>query len=248
MCSSAQRNLQVHRRPLPTAAVGTSQQSGVTARAQHCHPFMKPVPRFFRCSNHFFYSRKCKLHKDFQGWLLSNHNVRQYRMSTALVQAWLQKSTGRFIVSVWQACCLGDERAGRKMPPTLHRPLTTIWLARSVRKHRSRRARIPFCYCSVQAMPGPLSASLREGHWGCGVGHSTRSPGTRAAPGCCLGPRSRNTGVIFALLVESAAPCLWALHPETSSPNEDLFLSLCMLSLSLQFTQTEPLLPGMCRN
>lgn len=37
-----------------TPAAGTSWQRGLTAGAQHCHPFMKPVPKFFRCSDHFF--------------------------------------------------------------------------------------------------------------------------------------------------------------------------------------------------
>lgn len=68
--------------------------------------------------------------------------------------------------------------------PILHHPLTTIWLARSVGTHSSRRrARFPSRYCSMQAMPAPLSATLRERHRGCGVGHSTRSPGTQALAG-----------------------------------------------------------------
>lgn len=64
------------------------------------------------------------------------------------------------------------------------RTLTTIWLATSVRNHRNRRrARLPSRYCYVQAMPAPLSVSLREGHRRCGSRQSTRSLGAQALAG-----------------------------------------------------------------
>lgn len=80
----------------------------------------------------------------------------------------------------------GSLPGGREtsLPPTLHRTLTALWLATSVRNHRSRRrARLPSRYCYMQAMPAPLSVSLREGHRGRGVGQSTRSLGTQARAG-----------------------------------------------------------------
>lgn len=56
------------------------------------------------------------------------------------------------------------------LPSTLHRPLTTIWLARTLRTQRIRRPRVPSCYCSMQAMLAPLSVSLREGTGAVGTG------------------------------------------------------------------------------